>query len=390
LPTSTQMNPQTILSIWMFLLTAIMILIFSTKSFSFLDIQSEKHNHEVNGLRFFLAIGVAFHHFVYSFNYHSGHGWVVTGYDVNAFMGRFGVAIFFIISGYLFYNKISIKTDWKLFFIKRFLRIAPMALISSAICVFIAISLDDGSFDITKQIWNIMYWFDAGLYNLRMNVSSVPNASLINAGVTWTLYWEWAFYFSLPFLSLLMKDGLRLPVVITIIAASYYFIPMADYKAGCYAALFASGFLAKELNFKSQNQLLINILPIGLLLFMLYTGSSALSLPLIPLCFAFFVLCNNKNALYGIFRNKGVTRLGEISYSIYILHGIAWYGLNTFMESTNIIDPWYLFMSSLVLISTVIICAVTYINVERPCMTLLDRKKQTISSKTENQQVKAL
>lgn len=383
------MNPQQILSVWMICSTAIIIAIFSTKAFSFLDVQTDKHNHEVNGLRFFLAIGVTFHHFVYSFNFHSGHGWVITGYDVNAFMGRFGVAIFFIISGYLFYNRISTNTDWKVFFIKRFLRIAPMALVSSAICVFIAISLDDGSFDITKQIWNIMYWFDAGLYNLRMNVSSVPNASLINAGVTWTLYWEWAFYFSLPFLSLFMKDGVRLPVVITIIAVSYYFIPMADYKAGCYAALFAAGFLAKELNFKTQNQILINILPFGLLLFMFYTGSSALSLPLIPLCFAFFVLCNNKNALYGIFRSKGVTRLGEVSYSIYILHGIAWYVLNTNMKNTSIIDPWYLFMSSVALILIIIICAFTYIKIERPCMTLLDRKKQRIIGKTENKEVKA-
>lgn len=74
-----------------------------------------------------------------------------------------------------------------------------MAILSSAICIAIAIYLDDGTFDLSKQIWNIVYWFDAGIYNLRMNVSSVPNASLINAGVTWTLFWEWAFYFSLPF-----------------------------------------------------------------------------------------------------------------------------------------------------------------------------------------------
>ncbi|MEX9251195.1 acyltransferase family protein [Pseudenterobacter timonensis] len=384
------MNPQQFLSVWMICSTAIIIAIFSTKAFIFLDVQTKKHNHEVNGLRFFLAIGVAFHHFVYSFNFHSGRGWVATGYDINAFMGRFSVAIFFIISGYLFYNKISTKTDWRVFFIKRFLRIAPMALISSAICIFIAISLDDGSFDITKQICNIMYWFDAGLYNLRMNVSSVPNASLINAGVTWTLYWEWSFYFSLPFLSLLMKDGLRLPVVITIIAASYYFIPMADYKAACYAALFAAGFLAKELNFKSQNNFLISILPIALLLVMFYTGSSALSLPLIPLCFAFFVLCNNKNAIYGIFRNKGVTRLGEISYSIYILHGIAWYVLNISIKSTSIIDPCYLFISSMALILIVVICAFTYIAIERPFMKLLDRKNKIVVSNTDNQKVKAL
>lgn len=384
------MTPQFIISIWMLIITFVIICVFNTNYFKFLDVQSKNLNYEVNGLRFFLAIGVAFHHFIYSYMYHSGHGWVLRGFDINFFLGRFGVAIFFIISGYLFYNKVSSKTNWKVFFIKRYLRIAPMAILSSAICIAIAIYLDDGTFDLSKQIWNIVYWFDAGIYNLRMNVSSVPNASLINAGVTWTLFWEWAFYFSLPFLSLFMKKNNRLPVIITIIAVSYYFIPLVNYKAACYIALFAAGFLAKEIEFKSDNYFLINIAPLILIAIMVYAGSSSLILPMIPLCFLFFLLCNNNNSLFGIFRNKGVTRLGEISYSIYILHGIAWYVLNISMESTNIIDPWYLFMSGLTLILIVIMCAFTYITIERPCMTLLDRKRKTIISKTDNQEVKAL
>lgn len=378
------MTSQSMICVWMLATTALIIMIFRTKYFSFLDVQTTKMNPEVNGLRFFLAIGVAFHHFVYSFMYHSGHGWIDAGYSVNFFLGRFGVAIFFIISGYLFYNKISLVTNWKIFFVKRFLRIAPMAFLSSFICILIAIYLDDGGFDIVNQIWNIAYWFDAGIFNLRMNISSVPNASLINAGVTWTLFWEWAFYFSLPFLSLLMRDKARLPVVISIIAASYYLIPMANYKAACYAALFAAGFLAKELKTAITNPLLINIAPILLILLIIATGSSALSLPIIPLCFLFFLLVNNDYSLYGLLRSKAITRLGEISYSIYILHGIAWYMLNAAFRSTSINDMRYLILSSLTLIILVIVCSITYKYIERPFMTAIKEKRSTYHGENIN------
>jgi len=362
------MNQQTILIVWMLITTMVLVGIFNTRYFDFLDSTKKLNNLEINGLRFFLSIGVAFHHFVYSFMYHSGKGWVVDGFNVNFFMGRFSVAIFFIISGYLFYDKISINTKWKEFFLNRFLRIAPMTFVSSAICISIAIYLDDGSFELSKQIWNILYWFDAGIFNLRMNVSSVPNATLINAGVTWTLYWEWALYFSLPLLSLLMKKEARAPVIITLIAASYYLMPTVNYKAGCYAALFSFGFLAKELSINTRNKLIINIAPIAIILSIIFIGSSSLTLPIIPLCFLFFVSVNNKGSLFGILKNKGVQRLGEISYSIYILHGIAWFIMNVNYKSNEITNINYLVVSSLSIIITITICSLTYKFIELPCM----------------------
>ncbi|EOL7462074.1 acyltransferase family protein [Escherichia coli] len=362
------MNQQIILVIWMLITTILIIGVFNTKYFSFLDSRSKKTNLEINGLRFFLSVGVAFHHFVYSFMYHSGKGWVVDGFNINFFIGRFSVAIFFIISGYLFYEKIAINTNWKAFYIKRFLRIAPMSFISSALCIYIAVYLDNGSFDLSKQIWNMLYWFDAGILNLRMDISSVPNASLINAGVTWTLYWEWLLYFSMPFLSLFIKKETKLPLVISIIAASYYIMPSFNYKAGCYAALFAFGFLAKEINTKTNKSFIINILPLLLIVSIIYIGSSSLTLPIIPLCFLFFISVNNTKSLFGVFNNRGVQRLGEISYSIYLLHGIAWYLMNINSNLSKITSLPYLFISSFVLLFTMIVCSLTYYFIEKPCM----------------------
>lgn len=138
-----------------------------------------------------------------------------------------------------------------------------MCTLSSIICLIIAIHQGWNNFSIDHQFYNILYWFDGGLTNYRPDVSSFVNASLINAGVTWTLAWEWMFYFSLPLLSLLIKEGNRLPFIIALIAISYYILPKYDYNTASYAALFSVGFLAKELKLQLNSKIVLNALPLG-------------------------------------------------------------------------------------------------------------------------------
>ncbi|HDR2316276.1 acyltransferase family protein [Enterobacter asburiae] len=113
------MFSQNILIIWMVVLTTIIAFIFNSKYFSFLDRKDDFSNKEINGLRFFLSIGVAYHHFIFSYNYSTGKGWSIANYDIITFLGKFSVGIFFIISGYLFYNSVTSKTEWKSFFYKK-------------------------------------------------------------------------------------------------------------------------------------------------------------------------------------------------------------------------------------------------------------------------------
>ena len=42
---------------------------------------------------------------------------------------------------------------------------------------------------------NLYFWFDAGILGEKPPLFDLPDSYLINAGVTWTLFWEWAFYF---------------------------------------------------------------------------------------------------------------------------------------------------------------------------------------------------
>lgn len=364
------MFSQNILIIWMVVLTTIIAFIFNSKYFSFLDRKDDFSNKEINGLRFFLSIGVAYHHFIFSYNYSTGKGWSIANYDIITFLGKFSVGIFFIISGYLFYNSVTSKTEWKSFFIKRFLRIVSMCTLSSIICLIIAVHKGWDNFSIGHEFYNILYWLDGGLTNYRPDVSSFVNAGLINAGVTWTLVWEWMFYFSLPLLSLFIKDGNRLTFVIALIAISYYILPKYDYNAATYAALFSSGFLAKELKTQWHNKIILNALPLALLTGMFLSGNLSFTLPMIPFMFIFFIISINKNSLFGILRSKGIVTLGEASYSIYLLHGIGWFIMNNTINTSNTNITIYLIISSVTLLITMIVSSLTYTFIEIPFMNL--------------------
>ncbi len=56
-----------LLFVWMILGIVCLIAIFNSNFFSFIDSVNVKNNinREIDGLRFFLALGVAYHHFVF-------------------------------------------------------------------------------------------------------------------------------------------------------------------------------------------------------------------------------------------------------------------------------------------------------------------------------------
>lgn len=364
---------QNVVTIWMVIATLFVILLFNTRFFAFLDAENkgQKVNLELIGLRFFLALGVVYHHYIFSYKFSLSGLWESRGFDLNCFLGPFGVGMFFVISGYLFYTKISSDTNWSKLFLNRFFRIVPLCFVSSLVCIIIAIGM--GGWHITDDnIRSMIYWFDGGIYNHRPNVSSYNNASLINAGVTWTLYWEWLFYFSLPVLSIIIKKESKLPLVIGLLLLSYYILPSFNYNYAIYATLFSFGFLAKELSLKINNKIVLNIGPVvlfgGLLWFlgMNVVDNKFLTLPALPFMALLFMILINKDSLFGLLRVKGVLRLGEISYSIYLLHGIVWFCFNQFVDTKTVNIISYLIESTIVLILIMLISSLTYKYIEIP------------------------
>lgn len=302
-------------------------------------------NYNIDGLRYLLAAFVAFHHNSYSEFFFKTGNWKIND-NSTAYIGTFGVAVFFMITGYLF-GDIKLQSNWKTFFTKRFLRIFPMCIVSSIFCIALAAYI--GKNIAQTSYSDILYWFDGGITGIKPALFGYQHTNLINAGVTWSLYWEWAFYFSLPLLSSLFNKKYTVGLCIAAIAFLINILP--TFKIPTYnisfLLFFATGILVKNLKLTITNRFkkIKNILAIFILFYCIFLSgkTSAYNFYSCILIGIFFYLITSGSTLFGILTSRGFLRLGDASYSIYLLHGIGWFIMNKFIFHYNAQDNKYFY-----------------------------------------------
>jgi peptidoglycan/LPS O-acetylase OafA/YrhL len=366
------MLTQLTILIWMFIVLIISIFIFRLGVFKFIDSQSQNRENHIDGLRFILSLSVVFHHFTLSYLYFNKQPWAISSldiYPINQIIGGFGVALFFMVSGYIFSNTPPGNNNWIIFYLKRALRIFPVFIFSSLLCMLVAIYIQREEFNTGYLNKSLLYWFDGGITGIKPNLFGLDRSRYLNASVTWTLYWEWAFYFSLPLIYFLREKLDKLSLSISILFICVYLINYLDSKLVLYIAYFTSGFLARDIaQVHKLSKFKCNIfLTIFMMLFFILVQNtySANTLPLLCIIFAFIVLGGD---LFGLLSMRSVIRLGEISYSIYLLHGIFFYCMNklVFTYFINVNTITYLLISFLSVIALFIFSSITYRYIEKP------------------------
>ncbi|PZD58155.1 acyltransferase family protein, partial [Pantoea ananatis] len=92
-------------------------------------------------------------------------------------------------------------------------------------------------------------------------------------------------------------------------------------------------------------------------------------MPAVASTFFFIALGGN---LFGLLNIKGFIRLGDASYSIYMLHGVAWFCMNRFIQSHNfhLDQTQYMVLSGTVFLFFLIACSLSYKFVELPFINL--------------------
>ncbi|MFU0921021.1 acyltransferase family protein [Kluyvera sichuanensis] len=376
------MQNQFVLLLWMFALIYLSLKAFECKKISFIEKSDDRPNNKFDALRGYLSILVVFHHYVFNYFYYTEHAWVISGYHFFNFIGPFAVSMFFILSGYLFSNIGSKTTNWWFsFFVKRIFRIAPMAIISSLLCISIIYKSDWINHG---TIFLILQWMDAGLFNIRPDLFGVEHSNIINAGVTWTLMWEWRLYIALPLISILIPIKWRLHASLTISALSlalylFWKIKLPEHDNFIFRAifLFSTGFLCKHLSFdlikkiaiKRSIHLIVTIMFFSTIL----TEKNGAIMGLILPPILFLLICNGFT-IFGLLNNAGACRIGKISYSIYLIHGIIWYA----SFNKIIITSHLMLYSTIAFLSILIISSILSITIEHPTYnwikTKLDRK----------------
>ncbi|MCO6522010.1 MAG: acyltransferase [Snodgrassella sp.] len=367
--------------LWMFGQIFLIWLLFGSRFFAFMDKdkQTQSRVEHLDGLRFFLAFMVALFHYLLCYSYFHVQQWATEindiAYPVLRNIGGLGVATFFMISGYLF-STVN-PTSWLQFYQKRFCRIAPIFYLSSICCIIFAFWIQKNNINTNHLFINLYYWLDAGITGNKPPLFGLDNSHLLNAGVTWTLFWEWGLYFSLPVMCILRDKIGVISLSIAVLFICVYIVSPFNYNAAVYISYFAIGALARKLPEKIQiPKYICNIGIILTILFMLLAADGIYNIAYLPVMALLFIFITMGGDVFGLLRQKGFVRLGDASYSIYLLHGLAWYGMNKYIAVHNLVlnRTQYTLVSTAVMFVLLVICTLTYQYIEKPFMALGRRK----------------
>ncbi len=335
----------------------------------------------IDGLRGYLAFFVFMHHSSIWYFYLRGAPWEVPPSNLYTNFGEASVALFFMITGFLFYGKILVgrnrKIDWARLFLSRILRLFPLYLSVVLVLLFLVgirsgWVLHESSVSLAKGITKWLGFTIAGAPNLN----EVRNTSLMVAGVTWTLVYEWSFYLALPIIALLSLR--KTPIwalifgLVGLALQHFYWPPRASVSA-----IFLGGILAAILlknaafgNF-AKTQLASIIVASCLVIEVTCFPSSYAVDPLIILVVAFCLIANG-NDLFGILSHPVSRVLGEISYGIYLIQGlilfIYWKWVVGFSAASHVNSFTYWLLQT---VCVPILLAVSYLAfryIERPAI----------------------
>ncbi len=339
----------------------------------------------LDGLRGFVALAVVMHHGMIYRHYVLTGRWELFA-SFNTMLGQGGVAMFFMLTGYLFWRRLVLaqgRIDWLRLYIGRVFRIGPVFLLTAAIAILVSLHggrhVHPGTVILAKQI---------GSYLLIGMWPAVPvrgyDTSLLLAGVTWTLKFEWIFYACLPILSLLTRARrLHLPFAALLFVGPLVMIwrglPLGDVDwHPALVCMFAAGGLTASLQATGialrAHGAATSLLALALLVFAL-CGLDTSSDPVAILVFAsLFYLIATGCSLFGVLQMRSAHRLGHVSYGIYLMQGLALAAvlrpLRTFSVASPILHVLLVVVASALL---AIMALAAHRWVEQPGMRLGDR-----------------
>jgi len=247
-------------------------------------------------------------------------------------VGQAGVALFFMITGYLFWGRMIAergRPDWIQLYTGRIFRIGPLYLFALAVMLLIVFQRTGFKLHVplpslaTELIrWSILGFGDGP------DVNGYKTVPLL--GGTWTLSYEWRFYFSLIIIAFAARDNrthLPFAAVGLAVSLSYLLFINPDSTCASCTALFSVGMLCASLERRGLTPVLpdgtSSVVILGLLAMVMLTSSRIYAAgPIIQLGGAFFLIISGAN-LFGLLSSRPARRLGDVSYGIYLLQGLV-------------------------------------------------------------------
>jgi len=313
--------------------------------------------YELDALRGLAAMAVVFFHFFYRYDQIYGHHDLISSW---AYLGQFGVQLFFIISGYVIFWTLSRSSRAMDFIVSRFSRLYP---------VFWAALLLTFSIVSIFGLPGLEVETDSAILNTLMfhEYLRVPHVD----GVYWTLTVELTFYF-LVFVFYIFKQlkhvevWLFFSVILAVLKNNGVEIPSEIIKIliSNHMAFFVSGICFYKLTHEGFSKKVSLVLALSLL--------SSVTLFSIAMCAFFtvvyFVFYLAVSGRLNCLAAKPLLFLGGISYALYLTHqNIGYVVINA--VSMNGGDPLLAIVLAMLVSIAVAYCLTRF--VEQPSMNFI-------------------
>jgi peptidoglycan/LPS O-acetylase OafA/YrhL len=320
------------------------------------------------------------HSCIWYYYLHTGV-WTIPPLQLFVHFGQGGVAFFFMITGFLFFSKLldgrSGKLDWLRLYVSRFLRLTPLYFFS-VVLIFLVVWVMTRGLPIqpvSELLLDIMAWLGFAIFG-EPALNGLEVTHLINAGVTWSLSYEWFFYMALPLIALVV--GVRPPVPYLIVSVLSLAAIVMFYPNGNYYWLFGSGMVAAVLvRFERFRKFSVSkwatVLVVVLVFYTVihYSALYSSAKGKVFLTIAFCLIAGG-NSVFGVLKCRVSRVMGEMAYSMYLLHGILLFVTFQFLigfsaaKELSPVQYWgVIVMLTPVLI---VVCGLTFRFIERPAM----------------------
>ena len=294
---------------------------------------NSKYRHEIDGIRAFAVIAVIINHFNKN---------ILPG-------GYLGVDIFFVISGYVITSSLLLRRSNNLwdfifgFYARRIKRLFP-ALIVFVLITSVLICFFQSSPGISLKTGLASLFGLSNIYLFKLSTDYFAGPTELNVFThTWSLGVEEQFYIFFPFItwftgfSRQTSSGARnlfLSILFLIICslitfiylysinqpAAYFLMPTRFWEMALGSLVFLT-FQKKGL-FKDKlekfSPSIVLILIIGVMFLPVYFAVFSTILEVILT--AILISCLREGKLFSFFTSKNITKIGSISYSLYLWH----------------------------------------------------------------------
>jgi peptidoglycan/LPS O-acetylase OafA/YrhL len=345
-----------------------------------------KRFNTIDGLRGYLAYFVFLHHSLIWFFYLKTGKWQAPPSNLFNQFGQASVALFFMITAFLFFSKLidarNKKINWQRLYISRFLRLTPLYIVVILIMSFlVAISTN---YSINVPIYELMasvsQWLAFTIPGTP-DINALSNTSILTAGVTWSLPYEWTFYFLLPLIAILLKIPVPISIKVSILLCLTITLTVFDPNMKIFSSFLGGVAAAILVRYEAIKQFsttpLATFILICCLSFLVLNYSKAYSnIPLILLSIAFIIIAAG-NTVFGILNYQVSRNLGEITYSIYLLHGMVLFSTFNLLIGSDLsksfspLEHW-----GIIYIQTPIIIIISHISfklIEMPSIEMTDK-----------------